>query len=38
MFSKPGCALNVSLKKAKPPVLAAYVRKVVQALEECCDE
>ena len=38
IFTKSGCAMNVSLKKTKGPMLAAYVRAVVVALEECCDD
>jgi len=37
VFSKPGCRLSPSLKASRP-MKAAYVRKVVNALLECCDE
>lgn len=36
-FSKPGCFVSPSIPE-KSPVLAVYVRKVIAALEECCDE
>lgn len=38
VFSKPGCELNVSITEGHGEVLPAYVRKVIRALEECCDE
>jgi predicted RNA binding protein YcfA (HicA-like mRNA interferase family) len=37
-FTKPDCEMGVSIPQKKGPVLVAYVRKVVRALEECCDE
>lgn len=36
-FSKPGCFIQPSIPEGRGSVLAVYVRKVVQALEECCD-
>lgn len=38
-LSKPGCDLNVSVPDGgKSTVLVPYVRKVIRALEECCDD
>lgn len=38
-FSKPGCEFGVSIPDGgKKEVLVPYVRKVIRALEECCDD
>lgn len=38
-FSKPGCEIVASIPDGgRSEVLVAYVRKVIRALEECCDE
>jgi predicted RNA binding protein YcfA (HicA-like mRNA interferase family) len=38
-FSKPGCELSVVIPDGgRNAVLVPYVRNVIRALEECCDE
>ena len=37
-FAKPGCSLIVTLVEARGPLFAGYVRMVVRALEECCED
>jgi predicted RNA binding protein YcfA (HicA-like mRNA interferase family) len=37
-FAKPACSVIVTLVDTRRPVFAAYVRMVVRALEECCDD
>jgi hypothetical protein len=37
VFTKAGCFVSPSIPE-KSPVLACYVRKVIEALEECCDD
>jgi len=37
-FAKPGCSMIVTLVDTRGPFFAAYVRMVVRALEECCDD
>jgi predicted RNA binding protein YcfA (HicA-like mRNA interferase family) len=36
-FNKPGCPLGLSIPEGGKHVLLPYVRKVIRALEECCD-
>jgi predicted RNA binding protein YcfA (HicA-like mRNA interferase family) len=38
VFTRPGLSTRVVLIEGADPVLAAYVRGVIRALEECCDE
>jgi hypothetical protein len=37
-FARPGCSMIVTLRDTRGPLFAAYVRTVVRALEECCDD
>ena len=37
-FSKAGCFFSPSIPEGRGPLLVAYVRKAIQALEECCDD
>jgi predicted RNA binding protein YcfA (HicA-like mRNA interferase family) len=38
-LSKPGCEIGVSIPDGgRASVLVPYVRKVIRALEECCDD
>jgi predicted RNA binding protein YcfA (HicA-like mRNA interferase family) len=37
-FAKPACSLIVTLVETRGPLFAAYVRMVMRALEECCDD
>ncbi len=38
VFTRRGCSSRVVLIEGSDPVLAAYVRSVIRALEECCNE
>ena len=37
-FNKPGCFRSPSIPQGRGPVKPVYVRQVIQALEECCDD
>jgi hypothetical protein len=37
-FSRPGCFVSPSLKQDRGPLLPAYARSVIRALEEICDD
>jgi hypothetical protein len=37
-FNRPGCRVSPTLRESRGHVLAAYVRAVISALEEICDE
>ena len=37
-FSRAGCAYSPSIPEVRGSVLAVYVRSVIRALEEVCDD
>jgi predicted RNA binding protein YcfA (HicA-like mRNA interferase family) len=37
-FAKRGCTVIVTLPDSRGLLFAAYVRMVIRALEECCDD
>jgi predicted RNA binding protein YcfA (HicA-like mRNA interferase family) len=37
-FSRPGCFTSPSIPEGRGALLPAYVRSVIRALEEICDE
>jgi predicted RNA binding protein YcfA (HicA-like mRNA interferase family) len=37
-FSRPGCFESPTLPEGRGPLLPAYVRSVIRALEEMCDD
>jgi hypothetical protein len=38
MFSREDCLQKPALPPGKRPLKALYVRQVIQALQECCDD